>query len=110
MPLRYKSQGLPKIPSDFRQVAEELLGPVDWQNEDSGFCQCPGSHRHTAPSRERDCRVYLDAEDGYAPTIHCFHESCKDEVRDENEIDPKKNHKIDRHAVTEIKCLNCDKI
>ena len=80
MPLRYKSQGLPKIPSDFRQVAEELLGPVDWQNEDSGFCQCPGSHRHTAPSRERDCRVYLDAEDGYAPTIHCFHESCKDEV------------------------------
>ena len=42
MPIKYKSQGLPKIPSEFRQVAEELLGPVDWQNEDSGFCQCPG--------------------------------------------------------------------
>ena len=80
MPIKYKSQGIPKIPSDFRQVAEKLLGPVDWQNEDSGFCQSTGSHRHTAPNREHDCRVYLDAEDGYAPTIHCFHESCKDEV------------------------------
>lgn len=71
----------PKQPApDFRQVAEELLGQVDWQEDNSGFCQCPGSHRHTAPSRERDCRVYLDGANGYAPTIYCFHESCKNEI------------------------------
>ena len=41
------------MPADFRQMAEDLMGPVDWQDEHSGFCQCPGIHRHTAPSRER---------------------------------------------------------
>lgn len=75
----------PKQPApDFRQVAEELLRQVDRQDENSGFCQCPGSHRHTAPSRERDCRVYLDDANGYAPTIHCFHESCKNEIAETN--------------------------
>lgn len=80
MAFRYKSTGLPELPADFRPTAEALVGPVDWQDAHSGFCQCPGAHRHTRPSRSRDCRVYLDAENGFAPTIHCFHESCKDEV------------------------------
>ncbi len=77
MPLRYKSKGVPELPSDFKQVAEELLGPVDWQDTHSGFCKCPGEHLHTRPSGHRDCKVFID--DG-VPTIHCFHDSCKDEV------------------------------
>jgi RecA-family ATPase len=77
MPLRYKSKGVPELPSDFRQVAEDLLGPVDWQDTHSGFCKCPGEHLHTRPTGHRDCKVFID--DG-VPTIHCFHDSCKDEV------------------------------
>lgn len=77
MPLRYKSKGVPELPSDFKQVAEELLGPVDWQDAHSGFCKCPGEHLHTRPTGHRDCKVFID--DG-VPTIHCFHDSCKDEV------------------------------
>ncbi|QYY34579.1 AAA family ATPase [Ruficoccus sp. ZRK36] len=80
MAFRYTSKGIPEVPDDFRQVAEDVVGPVDWTDEHSGYCQCPGAHKHTTPSRERDCRVYLDAENGYAPTIHCFHDSCKEEI------------------------------
>ena len=54
MPLRYKSKGVPELPSDFRQVAEELLGPIDWQDAHSGFCKCPGEHLHTRPTGQRD--------------------------------------------------------
>ncbi|MGB1127035.1 MAG: hypothetical protein ACPG3X_01545 [Opitutales bacterium] len=40
MPLRYKSKGMPELPSDFRQVVEDALGPVDWQDAHTGFCSC----------------------------------------------------------------------
>lgn len=33
---------------------------------------------------------------------------CHDEVMYENQMDIKKNHAIDRHAVTHVKCLRCD--
>jgi RecA-family ATPase len=78
MAFRYTSAAA--IPADFRQVAESVLGPVDWSDEHSGYCACPGAHRHTTPTRERDCRVYLDADNGHAPTVHCFHGSCKEEI------------------------------
>lgn len=84
MPLRYQSKGIPKAPPDFRQIAEEVLGAVDWLDEHTGYCDCPGANLHTTPTRERDCRVYLDASDGYAPTIYCFHNSCKKEIETAN--------------------------
>lgn len=80
MAFRYTSRRNPEIPTDFRQIAESVLGPVDWQDEHSGFCRCPGAHHHTTPTRDRDCRVYLDASDGHAPTVHCFHGHCQDEI------------------------------
>jgi RecA-family ATPase len=82
MAFRYTSAAA--IPADFRQVAESVLGPVDWTDEHSGYCKCPGAHRHTTPTRERDCRVYLDADNGHAPTVHCFHGSCADEITTAN--------------------------
>ena len=59
MAFRYKSA--PAVTADFKAVAESVLGAVDWADEHSGYCACPGAHRHTTPTRERDCRVYLDA-------------------------------------------------
>jgi hypothetical protein len=77
--MRYTSPKTP--PADFKQIAEDLLGPVDWQDAHSGFCKCPGEHQHTRPTGHRDCKVFIDDD---APTIHCFHDSCKDEVIEAN--------------------------
>jgi len=49
----------------------QLLGTIDWQNEVSGFCRCPGESLHTHQTGRKDCRVNLDG----APTIFCFHSS-----------------------------------
>ena len=32
---------------------------------------------------------------------------CHDEVHYEEEIDPKKNHRLDRFSVKRVKCLRC---
>ena len=57
-------------------IAQQLLGPIDWQTEISGFCKCPGEHLHTQPNGPKDCRVNIDG----APTIHCFHANCAEPV------------------------------
>ena len=57
---------------DPRTIATRILGVIDWQNEASGFCRCPGEPLHTHPTGGKDCRVNVDG----APTIFCFHSSC----------------------------------
>ncbi len=59
-----------------RVIAVELLGDIDWSTDTRGYCACPGKHLHTTDDKERDCEVYLDG----APTIHCFHNHCRDVV------------------------------
>ena len=51
--------------SDPRQIAAALVGKIDWQNEVSGFCRCPGESLHTTKTSKKDCRVSVDG----APTI-----------------------------------------
>ena len=65
---------------DPRQVAERIFGRVDWQNEVSGFCKCPGEGMHTSHNGNKDCRVNVDG----APTIFCFHASCIGAVAEAN--------------------------
>jgi len=84
MAFRYTSRCIPVVPTDFRKIAESVLGPIEWEDLHSGFCQCPGEHLHTTPTKERDCRVYLDADEGHAPTVFCFHGSCQDEITTTN--------------------------
>jgi RecA-family ATPase len=84
MAFRYTAKGITEVPTDFRQVAASVLGPIEWLDEHTGHCQCPGAGRHTTPTRPRDCRVYLDAANGHAPTVHCFHGSCQEEIADTN--------------------------
>lgn len=61
-------------------LAQRLLGPIDWQNDVSGFCPCPGHLLHTTRTGPKDCRVNLDG----APTIFCFHSSCSAAVAEAN--------------------------
>ncbi len=86
MSLRYRST-LPHYPAaaelspaQSRAVAEATLGAIDWTDDVSGFCPCPGSAAHTNPTSPRDCRISLDTVGGHAPTLHCFHASCRTAV------------------------------
>jgi hypothetical protein len=65
---------------DPRQIVSQLLGAIDWQNEVSGFCRCPGEAFHTHADGRKDCRVNIDG----APTIFCFHASCAPAVAEAN--------------------------
>src|SRR5262245_31601051 len=56
-----------------QQVAGEVLGHIDWESESEGFTTCPGKRLHSTTNRLRDCKVDLDR----APTVHCFHDSCR---------------------------------
>jgi RecA-family ATPase len=90
MSLRYRST-LPHYtaaaelgPAQSRAVAEATLGAIDWTDDVSGFCPCPGAAAHTNPTNLRDCRVSLDTVGGHAPTIYCFHASCRTAVETAN--------------------------
>lgn len=62
------------------EIAEKQLGPIDWQDNATGFCTCPGIDKHTTGDGKRDCRVTIDG----APTVFCFHSSCKKAVDEAN--------------------------
>lgn len=56
------------------RLAEEVVGPVNWESEFIGTCACPGRESHTTPNQETDCRIYLEGR----PHLHCFHSSCQE--------------------------------
>jgi P4 family phage/plasmid primase-like protien len=56
-----------------RDIAEQVLGKIDWETETQGNCTCPGEHLHTTPTENTHCQVLVDG----APTIRCFHSHCK---------------------------------
>jgi hypothetical protein len=60
--------------------ATDVLGAIEWVSEDTGYIQCPGKHLHTGKNSKKDCWVIVSG----APTIHCFHDSCKMVVDSEN--------------------------
>jgi hypothetical protein len=59
-----------------RQRAEKVLGSIQWQAANFGYCVCPGHQKHTTAEGPRDCRVNLDG----IPTVYCFHQHCADDV------------------------------
>ena len=59
-----------------QQIAESIVGRIDWQLPDMGFCNCPGVSKHTRLTGKRDCKVIVSG----APTIHCFHQSCAADI------------------------------
>ena len=61
-----------------KDIAEDLLGTIKWEDENKGYCNCPGEHLHNCKTGNRDCIVYLNG----AATIFCMHQSCKEEVQE----------------------------
>jgi putative DNA primase/helicase len=56
-----------------QRIADQLLGEIQWIDETSGYCICPGRHLHTTQDGERDTKIHLDG----IPTLHCFHGHCQ---------------------------------
>jgi len=54
------------------EIAETMLGPIDWLTATHGHCDCPGKNQHSNKNGRRDCAVYLDS----IPTLYCVHSSC----------------------------------
>ena len=63
-----------------KQVAEQVLGEVDWESPDRGHCACPGAALHSSRTGKRDCAIFLDG----IPSLNCFHSSCRSAVADAN--------------------------
>jgi hypothetical protein len=63
-------------------VAESILGTVQWEDADLGYCKCPGDSQHNSPTGPRHCRVTLDK----VPTIYCFHSSCETDLATANKL------------------------
>lgn len=70
----------PVLTSERVRAAERVLGAVQWTGDATGFATCPGKEKHTSGDGPRDCRVSVDG----APTISCFHGSCRAEVEAAN--------------------------
>lgn len=58
--------------NNFQQKAEAIFGEINWQDEHTGFLECPGKELHTKPNGARDCKIFIDG----APSLTCFHQSC----------------------------------
>jgi hypothetical protein len=56
--------------------AEALFTGLEWIDEVTAFCKCPGQSKHTGPNGPKDCQVKIDG----APTVYCVHASCADKV------------------------------
>lgn len=65
---------------DPKHATEVLLGTIKWTTDDKGYCRCPGEHKHSSKSGNRECIVYLNG----APTIFCLHQSCVEDVQSAN--------------------------
>jgi len=63
-----------------RAVAEALFPGLEWTDEVTAHCPCPGQDKHTGKNGPRDCLVKIDG----IPTVYCVHQSCKEEIEAAN--------------------------
>ena len=63
-----------------QQIAEDILGSIDWHDTEGDLDRCPGEHLHTTPNKRADCKMYLDN----VPTVYCLHSSCRATIDEAN--------------------------
>jgi hypothetical protein len=64
-----------------RTCAEALFPSMAWENETTGFVECPGIGCHSSQNGRKDCRVTIDG----VPTVYCVHASCQEAVAESNQ-------------------------
>lgn len=63
-----------------KEAVAKLFTVLRWEDAVTAFIECPGKDLHTTGNDQKDCWVKIDG----VPTVHCFHESCIDEVESSN--------------------------
>jgi hypothetical protein len=61
-----------------RQLAEEVVGPVQWVTDTMGHCTCPGKTLHEPGGSDFPCSLLLEGLYG-RPTLYCDYGICSDE-------------------------------
>ena len=61
---------------------EKRYDVLDWFDDHSCHCTCPGENFHSNRTADNHCRIYLDAEP--VPTIDCQHQSCREVIAAHN--------------------------
>lgn len=60
--------------STIHAKTEAVTGPVEWNADGAhGLCACPGAALHTGRNARGDCTVFIEG----APTLYCFHTTCR---------------------------------
>ena len=63
-------------------LVERRYNVLDWFDDHSCHCTCPGDKSHSNRTADNHCRIYLDAEP--VPTIDCQHQSCGEVIAAHN--------------------------
>jgi hypothetical protein len=61
-----------------RQLAEGIVGPVQWITDTTGYCTCPGKNLHEPRGYDFPCSVFLVGLHG-RPRIYCDYGICSNE-------------------------------
>lgn len=61
-----------------REIAERIVGPVEWVSDNMGNCACPGGQVRADGHNPNacDCRIFLGRDSDMA----CFHGGCDEEL------------------------------
>lgn len=68
-----------------RGIIQELYPDVEWVDEYTGQVECPGMELHTNDNKPTDCTIFLRGKGQGAPSMYCYHQSCKPEVNKAND-------------------------
>ena len=79
-PQAHTTANSPDIGDEWRKYIEENFDVIKWSTPQQAHIICPGQDLHTTPSKPTDATVFTDG----TPTINCFHESCKETVKQAN--------------------------
>jgi len=66
-------------------IIQELYPDIEWVDEYTGQVKCPGMELHTNESKPTDCTIFLRGKGQGAPSMYCYHQSCKSEVNKAND-------------------------
>lgn len=69
---------LSATPRSAAEMAEIVLGRIEWKTATEGFCQCPGRAKHTTREGPKDCKVFLNKR----AAVTCLHGSCREQVKE----------------------------
>jgi hypothetical protein len=76
-----KTVGTPAMsvaPRSAAELAEAVLGNIEWKTPTEGFCECPGRAKHSTKDGAKDCKVYLNKR----AAVTCLHGSCREQVKE----------------------------